>query len=329
MTHSVKGTTQIEMRSRVHYNLRVSKPFLALVCLPLLPLLMGGACEKKPKNNGDTGAINALDRAGSSGAAQTGPVDETPLQGIDIAKLSEDKQKVFYKLVGSLSSPCGKAHSLRTSFTQDTACKRAPFAVRYVVALLEDEGSEAQVREEYEKKYKADPTPVKLDISKAPRVGNDDAPIRLVEFFDYQCPHCQAFAPMLEAVAHANEGKVVEYFLMFPLDKHQDSKSAAMAAVAANQFGKFPEMHRMLFQRSPQHSKDAVMGYAKELGLDAAKFEAAYNAAAAQVSADLGQGDAVGVNSTPTLFFNDRKYEGPLHPKYISMWIEEELAVNR
>ena len=46
---------------------------------------------------------------------------------------------------------------------------------------------------------------------------------------------------------------------------------------------------------------------------------------------DLGvrQGEAVGVEATPTLYFNDRKYEGPLHPKYIVMWIDEELAVNR
>ncbi|HEY5945826.1 MAG TPA: hypothetical protein VIV40_10060, partial [Kofleriaceae bacterium] len=125
----------------------MSKPFLALICLPVL---MGAACEKKPKNNGDTGAINALDRAGSGQGATTptGPVDETPLQGIDITPLSKDKQQLFYKLIGSLSSPCGKAHSLRTSYTTDTSCKRAPFAVRYVGALIQDEGSEAQVREE-------------------------------------------------------------------------------------------------------------------------------------------------------------------------------------
>ncbi|HEY5951182.1 MAG TPA: thioredoxin domain-containing protein, partial [Kofleriaceae bacterium] len=249
--------------------------------------------------------------------------------GIDVSKLASEKQDLFYKLVGSLSSPCGKAHSLRTSYTTDTSCKRAPFAVRYVEALIEDEGTEAQVREEYDKKYKAAAEPVKIDYSKAPRIGNDDAPIRLVEFFDYQCPHCQAFKPMLEAVAHAEEGKVVEYFMMFPLEKHTDAKSAAMAATAANQMGKFKEMHDLLFARSPQHSKEAVMGYAKELGLDVGKFESLYNAAAAQVAGDIGQGDAVGVDSTPTLFFNDRKYEGPLHPKYIAMWIDEELAVNR
>src|SRR5688572_5612744 len=122
------------MRSREGYNLRVSKLFLALL---VLPALMGFACDKG-KKQGDTGAVNALDRANE----QKGPVDETPIEGVDISKLSADKQKLFYKLVGSLSSPCGKAHSLRTSFTQDTACKRAPFAVRYVQALLEDEATE-------------------------------------------------------------------------------------------------------------------------------------------------------------------------------------------
>jgi protein-disulfide isomerase len=307
----------------VHYNLAVSKPFLALICLPML---MGVACDKGAKKPGDTGAINALDRAGSGQGS--GPVDESPLQGIDVTSMSKEKQQLFYKLIGSLSSPCGKAHSLRTSYTSDTSCKRAPFAVRLVAAMVTDEGTEPLIREDYEKKYKDTPL-VNVDVRQAPHVGAEDAPIKLVEFFDYQCPHCQAFKPVLEAVAHANEGKVVEYFMMFPLEKHQDSKSAAMAAVAAHQMGKFKEMHDILFARSPQHSKENVIAYAKEIGLDPAKFEAAYQAAVTQVNSDLAQGDAAGVEATPTLYFNGKKYEGPQHPKYLQMWIDEELAVNR
>lgn len=285
------------------------------------------ACEKKPAKGGDTGAVNALDRAGST--TQTGPVDETPLQGIDIGKLSADKQKLFYKLVGSLASPCGKAHSLRTSYTTDTACKRAPFAVRYVQALLEDESSEAQVKEEYEHKYTGAEKAVKLDVSKAPKNGAEDAPVRLVEFFDYACPHCAQFKPMLEAVEQQLTGKVVVYYMMFPLQSHPDSKSAAQAALAAHALGKFKPMHDKLFENMPRHNRDAVMGYAKEIGIDPAQFETAYNAAGAQVAMDMAQGDAAGVEATPTLFFNDRKYSGPMHPKYIAMWVEEELAVNR
>jgi protein-disulfide isomerase len=134
---------------------------------------------------------------------------------------------------------------------------------------------------------------------------------------------------MLEAVEKQEQGKVVVYYMMFPLEKHTDSKSAAQAALAAAQMGKFFEMHDLLFKNSPEHNHDAVMGYAKQIGLDAATFDKKYAEALPQVQSDLAQGDAAGVDATPTLFFNDKKYEGPMHPKYLAMWIEEEIAVNR
>jgi protein-disulfide isomerase len=329
VTHVVKTTGDVEMTVPLHYNEQVSKtPLAGLIALLCAPLLMGGACEKKTAKAGDTGAMGALDRAGS-GAEPAGPVDTTPFTGIDTAKLKDkDKLDVFYKLVGSLSSPCGKAHSLRTSFSSDASCKRAPFAVRYVMALLEDEATEAQVREEFDKKYKP-VDPVKLTTTFAPHAGADDAQIKLIEFYDYGCPHCKLFKPMLEQVVADEQGKVVEYFMMFPLGKHPDSKSAAQAALAAAAQGKFKEMHDVLFENAPEHSHDKVTEYAKKIGLDMTKFEADYAAAAPTVDRDLKQGEDAGVDSTPTLFFNDRKYEGPMSPRYIEMWIDEELAVNR
>ncbi len=322
VTHAVN----IETPSLVHYNVRVSKASL-LVALACAPLLMGGACEKKSAKAGDTGAIAALDHA-SGAPVDPGPVDTTPLPGIDASKLDKDKSDTFYKLVGSLSSPCGKAHSLRTSFTSDTACKRAPFAVRYILALLGDQATEQQVREEYDRKYKPSDA-VKLDVSRAPHEGADDAPIRIVEFFDYGCPHCKALLPQMQQVLADEPGKVAEYFLMFPLEKHPDSKSAAQAAIAAAQQGKFREMHMMLFDKSPLQDHEHVTEYAKSLGLDMGKFEGAYAEAAGQVAADLKQGETLGVDSTPTIYFNDHKYEGPPYAKYFEMWIDEELAVNR
>ena len=96
----------------LHYNLhvshaRVSGHFALLVlCAPLVV----GACEKKPNKPVDTGAVTALENAGSSATgSQTaeGAVDTTPLPGIDVSKFNADKAQVFYKLVGSLKSPCG------------------------------------------------------------------------------------------------------------------------------------------------------------------------------------------------------------------------------
>src|ERR1044071_4085880 len=108
-----------------------------------------------------------------------------------------------------------------------------------------------------------------------------------------------------------------------------EARSAAQAALAAAQQGKFTEMHDRLFAPQAAHGHDAVMGYAKDLGLDLAKFQKAYDDASPQVTADLKQGEDAGVDATPTLFFNDRKYEGPMVAKYIEMWIDEDLAVNR
>ena len=232
--------------------------------------------------------------------------------------------------MGSLKSPCGKAHSLRTSFASDTSCKRAPFAVRYIIALLGDEATEQIARDEYAKKYEKTGDAAKFDLSKAPHAGNDDARIKLVEFFDYECPHCQLFKPMMEQVLADKGGQVAAYFMMFPIEsKHPDARGAAQAAIAASQQGKFKEMHDKLFEVTPKLSRDLLTGYAKALGLDLGKFEKAYGEASGQVTTDLAQGEAAGVDSTPTLFFNNHKYEGPMYPKYIEMWIDEELAVNR
>src|SRR5262249_9352434 len=136
----------------VNYNPTVpTQRILALIPVAAMPFLLGAACTKESKSQADNGAVAALDRAGSDkvgGAKITpppGPVGTTPLPGVEIDKLNKKQQDLFYKLVASLPSPCGKAHSLRTSITSDQTCKRAPFAAKLVEAMLEDEAKESDV----------------------------------------------------------------------------------------------------------------------------------------------------------------------------------------
>jgi protein-disulfide isomerase len=290
--------------------------------------VVAGCGDKKTGQKPDHGAVDAIDRVGSG--SQTGPVDTTPLPGIHIDKLDGKQKDVFYKLAGSLPSPCGKAHSLRTSVTTDTSCKRAPYAARYIVALLEEGANEQQTRDEYTTKYPREIKRGSFKLDGTIFSGTPDAPVKLVEFFDYGCPVCVDFKPILEEAISMFPRDTVVFYKMYPLtEKHPDSMSAAMAAVAAYKQDKFKAMHDVLFAKSPVHKREMVVAYAKQIGLDMPTFEADYAASEAAVKADMAEGEANGVQGTPTLFVNGQRYEGPLHPRILALWIEEEIGVNR
>ena len=294
-------------------------------------LLAGASCKKEPGSpKADPRAVvDAADKANGSGSAGgAAAIDRTPLAGFDVSKLEARKQDLFFKLVGDLPSPCGKAHSLRTSVTSDGSCKRAPFAVRLVRDLIEDEQTDETVREIYDARYVKSTKVWDINLVDAPMVGSADAPVTIVEFFDYGCPACVAFKPVMDKVIAENQGKIRVYYKMFPLvAKHPDSFGCAQAAFAARAQGKFHEMHDLLFEKFGNQKPDDLRRYAGGLGLDLNRFDADYAAAEPRVKADMKDGEAVGVEGTPTVFMNGRQFGGPYDPKYVAAAIDEEIAV--
>jgi protein-disulfide isomerase len=135
--------------------------------------------------------------------------------------------------------------------------------------------------------------------------------------------------PAIEESLKGYETDVVLYYKQFPLKGHPDSPYAARAALAANAQGKFHEMHEALFEDQHAHRPEDVRKLAEKLGLDMAKFDADYNAMEAKVEADRQEGVKLGVTGTPTLYINGIPYEGPSHPKYIKLWIDEALSKAR
>jgi protein-disulfide isomerase len=297
--------------------------------LVLSALALGGAsCDKNstaaPGDNREL--VKAIDKLENA----TEPVNQDPIPGVDLSKLDSKKKELFYRLSDSLQSPCGKAHSLRKSLTEDTSCKRAPFAARYVSSMLADEAGLQDIHEYYTKRYRNPGEVQTFQLSESvPHTGPVDAPVKLVEFFDYGCPGCKAFAPLLDEAVSRFSGDAVLFYKQFPLPSHTHSGPAAQAALAAAKQGKFREMHDLLFARQPQHQESQLREYAQSLGLDMARFEADFTAAAPVVKADIAEGDAAHVHGTPALFINGVEYSGPMHPDYIALWIEEALAVNR
>jgi protein-disulfide isomerase len=232
------------------------------------------------------------------------------------------------ELLEKLPSPCGKAMSLKKTLDSDPGCKQGPFAKKFVERLAALEVPDERISEVYRNRYGEHET-FTFTVKDTPFAGSPNAPVVLVEFFDYACPHCRDAAPIFEDVVGQRGKDVAIYYKNFPL--HKDSMDPAKAAIAAFRQGKFKEMHKTLFAHQGSLSREEVFGYAKSIGLDMARFEKDFNdpATEAKVNADKDEGVKAKLQGTPTLYLNGRVYADILSPESLNDWVDEELAVNR
>lgn len=151
--------------------------------------------------------------------------------------------------------------------------------------------------------------------------GDVDAPCTLVEYGDYQCPHCGRAYPIVKRV-QKHFGKRLRFvFRNFPLNEiHPQAEAAAETAEFAAAQGKYWEMHDALFENQSRFRHAFFLELATKLGLDAAALEDALAAGTyrAHVRSDFMSGARSGVNGTPTFFINGERLDGP--------WDYEELV---
>ena len=141
--------------------------------------------------------------------------------------------------------------------------------------------------------------------------GNPNATVELVEYGDYQCPHCGAAYPIIKAIQKAMGDKLKFVFRNFPLaESHPNATNAAIATEAAAAQGKFWEMHDAVFEHQRDLSDAALVKLAKQIGLDVERFENDFDRTATQdkVETDFESGVRSGVNGTPAFFVNGKKY---------------------
>jgi protein-disulfide isomerase len=136
---------------------------------------------------------------------------------------------------------------------------------------------------------------------------------QLVIYGDFECPYT---AQATHEVARLTERGVAfeVVFRYFPLvEIHPHALAAAKAAEAAGRQDRFWEMHDLLFRNQLHLDAGDLARYATRLGLDPARFEAdqADPVAVARIQRDVESGVESGVDGTPTLFIDGRRYEGP------------------
>lgn len=136
--------------------------------------------------------------------------------------------------------------------------------------------------------------------------------VTVVEFLDFECEACGAFYPIVEDIRERYDGQITYIVRYFPLAGHSNSVNAAIAAEAAAQQDSFEEMyHRLLSTQAEWGESDESKAplfrtYAEDLGLDMDAYDAAVadRATVDRVERDISEGQALGVERTPTFFIN-------------------------
>jgi protein-disulfide isomerase len=157
--------------------------------------------------------------------------------------------------------------------------------------------------------------------------GSEDAQVTLVEYGDYECPHCgRAYSIIKRAQKHF--GKSLRFvFRNFPLSElHPHAESAAETAEFAGARAKFWEMHDLLFENQERLGEALYLKVAEQLSLPIGELrqeleEGTYKT---RVRADFTGGVRSGVNGTPTFFINARRHDGPFDYETLVLAIQEQ-----
>ncbi|RBO96352.1 DsbA family protein [Nocardia puris] len=138
----------------------------------------------------------------------------------------------------------------------------------------------------------------------------EGARVTLVEFLDFECEACAAMYPVVERLREEYRDRVTFVVRYFPVPSHFNAERAARAVEAAARQGRFEQMYQQMFRTQAGWGERRVpldevfRGFARELGLDMAAFDADYAdpRVGERVRADFEDGLALGVRGTPTFF---------------------------
>ncbi len=153
-----------------------------------------------------------------------------------------------------------------------------------------------------------------MEVNKNDHVqGSANAPIELIEYADYQCPYCKTAYHIVKDI-QKNLGHNIRFvFRNFPLTElHPQALHAAIGAEIAGAYGKFWEMHDLLFENQNALDDYYLLEYAKNLGIKGTEFEADFGQERfyQKVKDDYDSGIENDVEGTPTFFVNGKPFEG-------------------
>jgi protein-disulfide isomerase len=170
--------------------------------------------------------------------------------------------------------------------------------------------------------------PPKVEVAAdGPSKGPANAPVTIVEFSDFECPFCVRAEETVKQVMDAYPNQVRLVYRDYPLPNHAQAPKAAEAAHCAGDQGKYWDMHSRLFAAGGKLEVGSLKSYAKELGLDTAKFDTCLDSGekASVVEGHKKAGEEAGVSGTPAFFVNGQLISGAQPLEAFKKVIDREL----
>ena len=169
---------------------------------------------------------------------------------------------------------------------------------------------------------------VDVAIDPARVIGPADAPVRIVEFSDFECPYCRSVEKTLKALLAKYPGKLSLAYRDFPLTGlHPGAQRAAEASRCAAEQGRFWQYHDRLFA-SASLDIAQLKEHARNVGLEKGRFDACIDSGRmrAEVERDAHQGRLAGVSATPSFFINGMPLNGAQPLAAFEKAVNDELA---
>jgi len=157
--------------------------------------------------------------------------------------------------------------------------------------------------------------------------GKKGAKVKIVEFADYQCPHCGEASKAFKKVMKKYGSKVELVYVDFPVNRSGVSRVVAEGAYCASKQKKYWEFHYMAFENQSQLTNSSATEFAKKLKLKTDEFNKCLKSAEAKsyVSRGKDEGIRIGVSGTPAIYMNGKRYMGGHSDKDISDYVKKLL----
>lgn len=169
-----------------------------------------------------------------------------------------------------------------------------------------------------------------ISSSKAPSLGNKNAPVQIVEFADFGCPYSREVSFSLRELAQKYPQKIYYQYREFPIvEIHPIAQKASEAGRCAKDQGRFWEYHDKLYQNQSQLDEDSLFEFAQTINLNMAVFRGCMESGRHEktVLKDYEDGFEAGVRGTPTFFINGNMIPGAI-PKDVLETIINSVDVS-